>query len=185
MASSSPSWAAAEHLEANPSPAILPSSMANSSGLFDGELFGDELMDIYNAAVEDAPPGGKSWLSLKQIINDDVSFFVCFCFDWKQRKHQNSFLFNHSTFHVAYLIIGILQRSLLCLFTLKASSRIRKPQELMKSTRGLELLQRQPPLMMAWELFVHPPRSTIWRIYCQLQALQLKMNRRKLQTRHR
>ena len=57
--SSSPHWGANEHPEANPSPAMLPSSMANSSDLFDGELFGEELMDIYNAAVEDGPPGGK------------------------------------------------------------------------------------------------------------------------------
>lgn len=56
--SSSPHWGATEQPGADPSPAMLPSSMATSSDLFDGEIFGEELMDIYNAAVEDGPAGG-------------------------------------------------------------------------------------------------------------------------------
>ena len=48
--STSPNWGP-EHSPADPSSVELP-SMANSSDLFHGELFGDELLDIYNAAVE-------------------------------------------------------------------------------------------------------------------------------------
>jgi hypothetical protein len=38
--------------EYNNAPAVSLPNMVSSSDLFDGELFGDELMDIYNSAVE-------------------------------------------------------------------------------------------------------------------------------------
>lgn len=36
----------------NNAPVVSLPNMVASSDLFDGELFGDELMDIYNSAVE-------------------------------------------------------------------------------------------------------------------------------------
>lgn len=33
-------------------------NMVSSSDLFDGDLFGDELIDIYNSTVEDADANG-------------------------------------------------------------------------------------------------------------------------------
>jgi len=38
-------------------PATTPQQMTTSSDLFEGELFGDELVDIYNAAVEGSAEG--------------------------------------------------------------------------------------------------------------------------------
>jgi hypothetical protein len=38
--------------EYNNAPVVSLPNMVSSSDLFDGELFGDELMDIYNSAVE-------------------------------------------------------------------------------------------------------------------------------------
>lgn len=46
------STAAADWSEEHQPAAVSLPTMVSSSDLFDGELFGDELMDIYNSAVE-------------------------------------------------------------------------------------------------------------------------------------
>lgn len=58
-----PEWNQDDHGE----PTTLP-AMVSSTDLFDGELFGDELMDIYNSVNESGDMNGR-WSSVVDVFD--------------------------------------------------------------------------------------------------------------------